>query len=43
VGLEDGAAGELVGADGGDRERIGIIPPPVGEFAALAAIFPLYR
>jgi len=25
------------------RDRIRIIPPRVGEFAALAAIFPLYR
>ena len=43
VGLEDGAAGELAAGLRGHRDRIRIIPPRVGEFAALAAIFPLYR
>lgn len=43
VGLEDGAAGELVAGLGVHRDRIRIILPRVGEFAALAAIFPLYR
>ncbi|MEK6610343.1 MAG: cobalamin-dependent protein [Gemmatimonadota bacterium] len=43
AGLEDGAAGELAAGLRGHRDRIRIIPPRVGEFAALAAIFSLYR
>lgn len=43
AGLEDGAVGELVSGLGGHRDRIRIILPRVGEVAALAAIFPLYR
>lgn len=43
AGLEDGAVGELVAGLGGHRDRIRIILPRVGEVAALAAIFPLYR
>jgi hypothetical protein len=43
VGLEDGAAAELVAGLRAHRDRIRIIPPQVGEFAALAAIFSLYR
>jgi radical SAM superfamily enzyme YgiQ (UPF0313 family) len=42
-GLEEGAVGELVAGLGGHRDRIRIILPRVGEAAALAAIFPLYR
>ncbi len=41
--LEDGAVGELVAGLAGHRDRIRIILPRMGEFAALAAIFPLYR
>ncbi len=41
--LEDGAVGELVAGLAGHRDRIRIILPRIGEFAALAAIFPLYR
>ncbi len=41
--LEDGAVGELVAGLEGHRDRIRIILPRLGEFAALAAIFPLYR
>ncbi len=41
--LEDGAVGELVAGLEGHRDRIRIILPRMGEFAALAAIFPLYR
>ena len=43
VGLEEGAAGELIAGLRGYRDRIRIIPPRVGEFAALAAVFSLYR
>jgi len=43
AGLEDGAVGELVAGLGGYRDRIRVILPRVGEFAALAGIFPLYR
>ena len=43
AGLEDGAVGQLVAGLGGHRDRIRVILPRVGEFAALAAIFPLYR
>jgi hypothetical protein len=43
AGLEDGAVGELVAGLAGHRDRIRIILPRVGEFAALAAIFPLYQ
>ena len=43
AGLEDGAAGELAAGLHSHRDRIRIIPPRVGEFAALAAIFSLYR
>jgi radical SAM superfamily enzyme YgiQ (UPF0313 family) len=41
--LEDRAVGELVAGLGAYRDRIRVILPRVGEFAALAAIFPLYR
>ena len=41
--LEDRAVGELVAGLRGHCDRIRIILPPVGEFAALAAIFRLYR
>ncbi len=41
--LEDGAVGELVAGLAGYRDRIRIILPRMGEFAALAAIFPLYE
>jgi radical SAM superfamily enzyme YgiQ (UPF0313 family) len=41
--LEEGAVSELVVGLEGDRDRIRIILPRIGEFAALAAIFPLYR
>jgi hypothetical protein len=43
AGLEDGAVGELVAGLAGHRDRIRLILPRVGEFAALAAIFPLYQ
>jgi radical SAM superfamily enzyme YgiQ (UPF0313 family) len=43
AGLEDGAVGELVAGLAGYRDRIRVILPRVGEFAALAAIFPLYQ
>ena len=41
--LEDGAVGELVTGLEGYRDRIRIILPRIGEFAALAATFSLYR
>jgi len=40
--LEDGAVGELVAGLAGHRDRIRVILPRVGEFTALAAMFPLY-
>ena len=40
---EDGAVGELAAGLRGHRDRIRIILPRVGEFAALAAIFRLYQ
>ena len=40
---EDGAVGELAAGLRGHRERIRIILPRIGEFAALAAIFRLYQ
>jgi anti-anti-sigma regulatory factor len=43
AGLEDGAVGVLVAGLEGHRDRIRIILPRMGEFAALAAIFSLYR
>jgi anti-anti-sigma regulatory factor len=43
AGLEDGAVGELVAGLAGYRDRIRVILPRVGEFAALAAIFPHYQ
>ncbi|HKM55958.1 MAG TPA: radical SAM protein [Isosphaeraceae bacterium] len=43
AGLEDGAVGALVAGLGGHRDRIRIILPRMGEFAALAAIFRLYQ
>ncbi len=43
AGLEDGAVGELVAGLAGHRDRIRVILPRVGEFAALAAMFPLYQ
>jgi radical SAM superfamily enzyme YgiQ (UPF0313 family) len=43
AGMEDGAVNELVAGLAGYRDRIRIILPRVGEFAALAAIFPLYQ
>ena len=41
--LEDGAVRELVAGLEGYRDRIRVILPHAGEFAALAAVFPLYR
>jgi radical SAM superfamily enzyme YgiQ (UPF0313 family) len=43
AGLEDGAVGELVAGLSEHSDRIRIILPRMGEFAALAAIFPLYQ
>ena len=43
AGLEDGAVGELIAGLGRHHDRIRVILPRVGEVAALAAIFPLYR
>jgi anti-anti-sigma regulatory factor len=43
AGLEDGAVGELVAGLSDHSDRIRIILPRVGEFAALAAIFTLYQ
>jgi radical SAM superfamily enzyme YgiQ (UPF0313 family) len=43
AGLEDGAVGELAAGLADHRDRIRIILPRMGEFAALAAIFPLYQ
>jgi radical SAM superfamily enzyme YgiQ (UPF0313 family) len=43
AGQEDGAVGELAAGLRSHRDRIRIILPRIGEFAMLAAIFPLYQ
>jgi anti-anti-sigma regulatory factor len=43
AGIEDGAARTLSAGLKSYRDRIRIILPAMGEFAALAAMFPLYR
>ena len=43
AGQEDGAVGKLAAGLRGHRDRIRIILPRIGEFAALAAIFRLYQ
>jgi radical SAM superfamily enzyme YgiQ (UPF0313 family) len=43
AGLEDGAVSELVAGLRSHQDRIRVILPRVGEVAALAAVFPLYR
>ncbi|HVA39917.1 MAG TPA: hypothetical protein VNF49_04590, partial [Candidatus Binataceae bacterium] len=43
AGQEDGAVGELAAGLRSHRDRIRIILPRIGEFAALAAIFRLYQ
>ncbi len=43
AGQEEGAVGELASGLRGHRDRIRVILPRIGEFAALAAIFRIYQ